>query len=362
MIVKHVKTKKDYKDFYSITKEIYKDNIYYRSTEDDIIHLLIEGPSSFHNHASVIPYLLLEGDKVVGRFALIWDKKLSNYVQVSFFEAFPQLPKVDRVILNQARADFPQCKQIVIGLNGHLNYGAGILLSKFDEAPIFGLPYSPDYYKDYFRGFSIRTMVSYRFLLEPFVEYYDSMSGKTDFKGITVRKMNKKKLRQEIEIYTYLNNACFARHPFWADRYAEEDFELFHPFRFLIKEENLLFAELNGKPIGFFLWYPDFNQLTVSNQRLGLHHVLRYHLANPIDTFRFTETAVLSKYSYSHAVQAMILHAIPYMKKAGYTYGEGGFIFEENRGSIAMTKRFIERATGKKVEPYRKYAVFESEL
>lgn len=130
MKVRQVITKKDYKDFFSITKDIYKGNIFHRSTDDDITRLVISGPSSFHSHANVNPYLLEDDDKVVGRFALICDQKLSNYVQVSFFEALPDLQKLDKLILIQARTDFPQCRQIVIGINGHLNYGAGMLLSK----------------------------------------------------------------------------------------------------------------------------------------------------------------------------------------------------------------------------------------
>lgn len=362
MKIKQVTTKNDLKGFYNTCKEIYKDNIFHRSTEDDIIQLLIEGPTVFHDHASVNPYLVLEDDRVVGRFALIHDQKLSDYVQVSFFEALPGLSSLVETILDQAKALYPDCSRIVFGLNGHLNYGAGILLNRFDEAPVFGLPYSPDYYQDYFKEFKKRTMVSYRFSMAPFLKYHDRVGANLDFGGITVRKMNKKKLRQEIEIYTHLNNACFPGHPFWADREVEEDFELFHPFRFLIKEENLLIAELDGEPIGFFLWYPDFNQLVKGDQHLGLPHVLRYHFADPINTFRFTEIAVLPKHKISQATQAMILHAIPYLNRLGYTYGEGGFIFEENRSSIIMTRRFIERATGKKVEPYRQYAVFEGEL
>lgn len=362
MKIKKIETKNDVKRFYSISKEIYKDNIFHRSTDDDITSLLIKGNSNFHTHASVIPYILLEDDRIVGRFALINDKKLPDYVQVSFFEVLPHKQEVVEIIVKQARTSYPHCRRIVFGLNGHLNYGAGILLNKFDEAPVFGLPYNPEYYPDYFMNFDKKTMVSYRFPTKPFFEYCKSMSGKLDFKGISVRKMNKKKLSQEIEIYTYLNNACFPGHPFWADRDVKEDFELFYPFRFLIKEENLLFAEKNGEPIGFFLWYPDFNQLTKENQRLGLRHVLRYHFNDPINTFRFTEIAVLPKYKISMAVQAMILSAIPYIESLGYAYGEGGFIFEENRSSIAMTLRFLERATGKKMEPYRRYAVFEREL
>ncbi len=361
MIIKKVNTKTDFKIFSSFPKEVYKDIDNHRSTSDDIVTLIIKGHSAFMNHASVISYLAMEDNLVVGRFALINDEKLSDYVQVSFFEVLPDKPEIVDLIVEQARIDFHQCKQIVFGLDGHLNYGAGFLMSKFDESPIFGLPYTPKYYEEYLQRFKKRTMVSYRFPTKPFYDYHKRMSG-VDFKGITVRKMNRKKLKEEIEIYTNLNNACFQEHPYWADRTADEDYELFYPFRFLIKEENLLFAEKDGKPIGFFLWYPDFNQLVKNDKPLGLKHVLRYHLSNPINTFRFTEIAVLPNHKVSHAVQAMILFAIPFLVKNGFTHGEGGFIFEENKSSINMTRRFLERATGLKMEPYRNYAVFEGEI
>ena len=362
MIVKEVHTKKELRSFYKIQEEVYRDNCYFRNSETDITQLLVEGPSSFHRHATVLPFLILDNETVVGRFALIHDHHLREYVQVSFFEALPGLGDVSCLITENVRSRFPDCNKVVIGLNGHLNYGAGILISNFDEPPVFGLPYNPEYYKEYFHGFDQKTMVSYRFPLQPFVDYHQKMAKIQDFKGITVRKLNKKKLRQETGIYTYLNNACFPGHPFWADRLPEEDFELFNPFRFLIKEENLLFAEKNGNPIGFFLWYPDFNQLITDKQHLGWKEVLRYYVHNPINTFRFTEIAVLPEYQVSHAVQAMILYAVPFIQKTGVTSGEGGFIFEENSRSIAMTRRFLERVNGTKMEPYRRYALFEKIL
>jgi hypothetical protein len=362
MILKEVHTKKDFGTFYKIPEEIYKSNIFYRASESDITKLLVEGPTAFHQHATVHSFLIFHEDIAVGRFALIHDQKLPEYVQVSFFEAQPDLPGLANLIVEKARSEFPHCKRIVAGLNGHLNYSAGILTSNFDEAPVFGLPYNREYYQDYFTDFRKIPMVSYHFPFEPFIEYHQRMGDNPDFKGITVRKLNKKKLRQETEIYTYLNNVCFPGHPFWAERDVQEDFELFNPFRFLIKEENLLFAEKNGKPIGFFLWYPDFNQLLTGHQQLGLKHVLQHYFTRKIDTFRFTEIAVLPEYKRSHAVQAMILYAIPYIRKSGIKFGEGGFIFEENTNSIVMTRRFLERATGIKMEPHRHYALFETTL
>jgi len=362
MNLKEVHTKKEFRIFQGLSSEIYKNIPHYRGTENEITKLLIQGPTVFHSHGLVYSYLIHESGKTIGRFSLIADGKLPGYVQVGFFEAMPGYPEIVARIKEKAGEIFPHCNRIVFGINGHLNYGAGFLMDHFNETPVFGLPYTREYYGDYFRDLEKRTMVSYRFSTEHFFSYYETLGGKPAYEGIIVRKMNKKKLRKDTEIYTYLNNACFPDHPYWADRDPKEDYELFHPFRFLIREENLLFAEKDGEPIGFFLWYPDFNQLVNDGRALGIWHLLRYRLSNPIDTFRFTEIAVLPEYKVSHAVQAMILFATPFIRKAGIKFGEGGFIFEENRSSIAMTRRFLQRATGDKVEPYRHYAVFEDEL
>ena len=359
---KIVSNKQELSDFYRIGNEVYKKIPQHRATEHDITRLLIEGPSAFHKHASVNPYLIIKRNKIVGRFALINDTHLPRYIQVSFFEALPDLQGIDNLIIELAKDIYPDCTIIVFGLNGHLNYGAGFLLNKYNEPPVFGLPYTPEYYIDYFKNLRKRKMVSFRFSTQPFFGYLDLMGEHPQLKGITVRKLSKKKLKEEIALYTYLNNACFQDHPFWANREVKEDFELFHPFRFLIKEEHLLFAEKDGKTIGFFLWYPDFNELVKGDQPLGIKHVLKYKCFNPVKTFRFTEIAVLPEYQVSHAVQAMILYALKYIRKAGIEQGEGGFIFEENIRSIAMTRRFLHRAYGEKMESYRQYAVFEKEL
>jgi ribosomal protein S18 acetylase RimI-like enzyme len=362
MKLHRVRSQKDRKAFYHFSRELYKNHIHHRATEDEISHLLVDGRSAFHSHATVIPYLIFKDGALAGRFAFIQDQKLSKYVQLSFFEANPNLSHLLDLIRAEAASLFPGKKKLLVGLNGHLNYGAGLLLNKFDEAPVFGLPYNHTYYHDYFTKCQRRTMVSYRFPLGPFYEYHAQLTKKKDFGPISVRKLNKRKLQRDVALYTQLNNACFQDHPYWSDRSVAEDFELFHPFRFFIKEENLLFAELNGEAVGFILWYPDFNQLLGNNRTLGVKELLKYRLSNPINTFRLTEIAVKPGYRSSKITQALIYETISYLKKGSYRYGEGGFIFEENKRSITMSKRFLERATGSELEAYRKFAVYECDL
>jgi GNAT superfamily N-acetyltransferase len=360
-----VNTARDLDRFYKTGNEIYYQNPYYRSSEDDILRLVIEGPTQFHSHAQVYPIIVEKDDIPVCRFAFIYDSLLPDYVQVAFFEAKPGINNLAEDIINEAKIRFPDISKICFGLNGHLNYGAGILLTNFDKIPVFGLPYNLPYYKDYFSKLEARKIVSFKFPAQTSENFIRLASKIKMDKNISIRKLDKKNLLKYSEIYTKLNNRCFLEHPFWANREAVEDLELFEQFQFLMQEKNLLIAEYNGEAVGFLFWFPDFNQLLTKNRELKANSnysldVLRFRHFNPIDTFRFTEIGVDSRFRKKGIEMALINQMLEDVIAAGYKFGIGGFIFEENKESINMAIKYIERVSGEKVTPDSEYAVFES--
>ena len=343
---------------------VYRGVPQHRATEDALVRLLVDGPTAFHSHATVTPYLFRDGDRTVGRCALIHDRNMPAYVQVAFFEALPGLGDVVGPLREAARRLQTGAPRLLVGLNGHLNYGAGILLDRFDEPPVFGMPYTPPYYPAYFEGLFRREMVSFRFPLAGVYEWGRMAAPRIDTYGITVRTLDMRRLRTEIGLYTFIDNTTFSNTPYWywSNRDPRENYELFHPFRFLMRGENLLFAEVDGRPAGFLLWYPDFNNLVPAGRGIGPRDVLRYRFANPLRRLRLAEVAVLPEFRRRPVVAMMIRTALPLMERRGMLSGEGGFIFSENRGSIAMTQRYFERGIGHRLEPHTHYAMYEAEL
>ncbi len=356
--------KSAYQTFAQVAKEVYRNNPYYRGTEGSIEKMLLCSKSSFSNHADIKMFVVQDRNDLVARFALIHDKHLPDYVQVSFFEAQEGLGDIFSLIRNEIRTHFPHVKKVVIGLNAHLNYGAGILLNRFDEAPLFGLPYNPPYYSEYFSTLCCRKMVTFRFSMDAYREWARGYSMQRPANGLTVRFMDKRRIESESAIYTQLNNRAFINHPYWANRDEKEDLELFAPFRYFLDNENLIIAEVDGKPVGFYLWYPDFNQLVKNKSDLNAWHLLKYRagIGKPIDTFRFTEIGILPKYQRTSVAYALIDKSLQTVTRQGFSFCEGGFIFEENRASIAFVKRILKRCYGKEPEPYREFAVFETSL
>ncbi|MEI6577181.1 MAG: hypothetical protein WCO63_13470 [Bacteroidota bacterium] len=354
--------KSGYKVFRAIGRQVYCGNPFHRGTEAGVERLVLSEQTAFSRHATVIMFAIRDGNNLVGRFALIQDKYLPDYVQVSFFEAQAGLIDVFGLIRKEIARHFPAYAKVIVGLNGHLNYGAGFLLTRFEEAPVFGLPYTQPYYPEYFRELTEKRMHSFRFPLEGYAAWANTYDAKRSMKGLNVRYMHKASIRKEIAIYTQLNNDAFLNHPYWARREEADDFELFSPFRFFLKDENLIIAEDQGKPVGFYLWYPDFNQLITTRRDFNPLDVMKYRLFNPIDTIRFTEIGILPEYQNTAVGYALIDKALPSILQGGYTYCEGGFIFEENIRSMAFVKGILRRCFGQNPEPYRTYAVYETHL
>jgi len=351
-----------YKTFSKVSADVYRGNPNFRGTEGSVEKMLLNADSAFHTHSKVLKFVVRDGNDLVARFALIHDFWLVNYVQVSFFEAQPGLGNIFLLIEKEIRSHFPQCTKVVVGLNGHLNYGAGILLNRFDEPPVFGLPYNPAYYAGYFSQIECHKMATFHFCMDAYSAWAESYAPSRAIDGLSVRFMDKKRIKEESAIYTMLNNQAFTKHPYWAKRDTKEDLDLFYPFRFLLDNENLIFAEVKGKPVGFFLWYADFNQLVSGSRDLNVIDVIRFRLGKTPDTFRFTEIGIIPEYQNSSVAMALLNKALPTIRAKGYQYCEGGFIFEENKASMAFVNRLLKRSFGKEQEVYRRYATFETQL
>ncbi len=362
MTLEKITTPAGYCRFFKISARIYKKYSAHRSTEEDICRMLVFGRSAYFSHASIVNYLLVKNGQDVARFSLLHDRNLPSCVQAAFVEFLPEVENIRDWIRQTAVIQYPGISKIVIGLNAHLNYGAGFLMSDFDKPPVFGLPYTAPYYPKAFQGMTAHRMVSFRFPVDIFMsDRFAFFKTRLD-PAISTRYLDMKQLKRDTSIYTYLNNACFNEHPFWAQRASQEDYELFKPFRFLLDETNLIFAFEGDKPVGFLLWYPDFNELVKGEKKIGLLELLHFRVLNPIKTIRFTEVAILPEYSNRPVVLAMIMAMLEPVRRGGYTSIEGGFIFEENQGSMNMAIRFISRAAGKKIEQKRHYALFEEHL
>ena len=259
-----ITSRADIDRFVHFSSIVYKGNPHYRDGMSAIVRMFLTRQTVCLEKGDIFPFLICEGQKIILRGAYMINPGLPEILMLAFFEALPNAqPAVDLMLAEGKKlATGHGRKKIVIGLDGHINYGVGFLASHFDQTPCFGFPYTQPYYLDYFQGLTEYAFTSFVTEIGGFhLEGERGILKRLGRHGYSFRVADFRQFQRELEIYTDLNNACFQDHLWWFDRTYQEDYELLHPFRWFIKGENLIIAEKNGRPIGFMLWYPDFNQL-----------------------------------------------------------------------------------------------------
>jgi len=358
MKLKYISSKEEIKKFIGFTKEVYREDPFYRDAMSSIVQMFLAKKTAYLEHAEAFPLWVENKGELFARAAFIIDDKQEDMLMISFFEAKEGAQKAVDLIISEARelAKKSGLKRIVIGLDAHLNYGVGFLTSHFNKTPAFGLAYNPSYYPAYFSGCKEYNFSSFIVEIGSFnMEKEQAIVNRLKKNGYTFRFADLTKLDREIEIYTYLNNLCFHDHLWWSDRTVKEDLELFYPFRWFLKGENLIFAEKDGQPIGMMLWYPDFNQLLPQGKGLGLKALAQYKLGlRKIDKFKIAEIAVSHKYQGSGAVLGFF-DLLYNVVKDKYKICEAGWIEENNFKSRGLGIRWEDFGC----REYKKYKAYE---
>ena len=122
--------------------------------------------------------------------------------------------------------------------------------------------------------------------------------------------------------------------------------------------DQVLLAEIDGRPVGFSITLPDINEairplngrLTRFGLPLGLLRLLRGK--RHVKTARMVVLNVLKEYRRRGVAEMLILHTLDYGKNVlGYTGAELGWTLEDNDS----VNRTIEAVGGNRYKTYRIY-------
>ncbi|NLB32526.1 MAG: hypothetical protein GX818_01985, partial [Tissierellia bacterium] len=229
-------------------------------------------------------------------------------------------------------------------LNIHVNYGLGFLASDYDKMQSFGSAHNPEFYNTYFEksGFKAIDMVSYKKDMLNSPQLINNEIRERLKQVYKVRKADFKNFKREIEIYTKINNEAFGNHLFYYQRKMEEDYELFKDLKYLMKEENLLFVEKSGTPVGFMLWYPDFNLIINKGETVGLKTVIKNKLfSHKIKTFKIVEMGVIPGERNRGAILALFDYCFKCIK-GKYDTMESSWILKDNLKSKSFGMKWAD--------------------
>lgn len=332
--------KKQITQFGRFRKDLYKGDALYVGTAEFILEMLLKKTTAFARSCEIEPVVF---EKEGRRSAqALWIKaKDDDFAQVAFFdcergekEAANQIVD-DCVRLTKERG----LRRLVIGLNGHLSYGVG-LLTQTDLKNSFDTCYNKMYYSDFFRNIPDKKyLTAYRCPLSEASERMDKSGIQTD--GYDVRTANFKKFEAECEIMRRLCDETIGQTYLYSPTRKGHFFDLLKDMKIILNEENLLFLMYEGREVGFLFWHPDFNCTLKAGKAISALNLACGAVfgRKKIDTVKLNSIGVEDEHRGRGTLA--LLRALRERAGGKYKFIETNFVWDENRRSRLLNLRLL---------------------
>ena len=351
----------DKKKFLAFRTKIYREKNLYIDNNYFMLKEIFSEKLHFTKSVFIVPVMVVDdNESILCEGIVAVADNFPEYVQLCFFEALEGVKDAVNLLVEDAVkiGQNKGCKRLVIGLYGHVNYGLGLLDSHFDKANSFSSPGNPSFYNDYFRALDceeIKLNSYFTHSLDGRLMRYEKILEKLN-REYEFKKFDKKHFEEYSKMYTDLNNQCFTDHKYYYVRDYKDDEEMLKELFLFMKEDSLIFAFKDGKPAGFILWYPDYNELAKPGEAFGTKHYFKNLFENKkIKTAKVMEYGVLDEFRGVGLPFALIAHVYSILSNYGVSQVESSWILADNEDSNSFCRAFCD-------ELYKEYVVYEKEI
>lgn len=364
-----VKESRALKEFIDFPWEIYRNNpAWVPPLRQEMKRIINPQTNSFLQSGPFRLFLAVKDGVVAGRIMAQIDQK-TNAVKdrkagnISLFESIPDY-RVATALFNSAVAFHREHNMTsllgpVSPTNGD-DY-RGLLLNDFNRPPVLMNSYNPPYYPEFFERYGFRKQ------LDLYAYYFDVHVPRTPKAveyarrryGYTIDPINLARLEKElIDIKRVLDEAMPEEWPNLIPPDLDALKKMAKNLRPLVDPNLVFIARHKGRPIGFNLTLPDYNQVLIHlrSGRLFPTGWLKFlYWKRKIDGLRFFVLFVVPEFRKKGVSAAIFLETFAAVQRHGYRWLEGSTIGEINR----EMRNDVERAGGKH---YRTYRIYEKEL
>lgn len=351
---------RDLRKYFTFIDKLYSGNHLYRASMQSTAQKILSGKSTFCRDKFVQP-LMVSHDEVQAVGTLIYTKRAPHMIQIAFMEMSDNEEALSLLIgAAKEKGREVGAKKVVVGINGHLNYGLGILSGGYEQSMSFGNAWNPDYYDTHLTKHAADSVELHTYLkqMDQFEKEFEAISLPPTQKDLIIRPAIFSQLNKEAQIFNSLSNQAFQHHPFYYERSIGEDYELLKMFKPILKPNNLLIAELDGMPVGYLLWYPDFNELIRPGKAIGLNAYLRNKFQSaPTNIFRGVQIAVLPEHQRT-GIGISLMKACHNETKNQYQACETGWVVDTN----IKSREIINKWTQHHIKPHKSYKVYSIDI
>jgi GNAT superfamily N-acetyltransferase len=242
-----------------------------------------------------------------------------------------------------------------------MNDEAGVLIEGFEREPMIKQPWHPPYYQRLCEGAGLQKAMDLTMwehvvwdrskILPIMLELAEKLEPKH---GIRIRKMGRRGLRRDLEIFREVYNTAWRRN--WGFvPYSKEDMDAYAMELQLVFDRNwFMVAETReGKPVGVAITIPDINQVLKRMKGrilpFGWWHFLRRRRI--MDRCRIGFLGVKPEYQHAGVAAGLYIEHFNMAAATPVRWGEAGWVLETNK---SLT-RGMEALGGRIVKRYRMY-------
>jgi GNAT superfamily N-acetyltransferase len=318
--------------------------------------------NAFFTHGEAEYFLVRLGGRVVGRATAQIDFAFnrhhgSRWGMFGFLELEDDLEVLEGLLGAAATWLRAQgCDRMVGPMDFQLNDESGVLIEGFEREPLIRQPWHPPHYQRLCEQAGLAKAmdllswdlsIDNRERTNPLIPRIAERAHSKY--GITIRKMQRRHLRAEMDEFAAVYNAAWSTN--WGFvPYSKADLDAYAmDMQLVYARDWFMVAELDGKTIAMAITIPDVNQVL---KKMGgrllplgwLYYLLRGRI---IDRLRVGFLGVLPEYQHTGVAAALYMEHFAAAQRGRQKYGEAGFILETNssmnRGLEAMGGQIVKR-------------------
>ncbi len=363
-----VEKAKDLNRFIRLPWEIYEnDPNWVPPLVKDVKFKLDRTRHPFFDHATMELFVAVQGKHVVGRIAAILDERHNNFhrERTGFFGMFECIENYDvaQALFSAAES---WCRsegmnRIRGPMNLSMNDECGFLIEGFDSSPVIMMTYNPKYYLDLSERYGfVKAKDLYAFLKDE-VGVVGRIAKVVErvrqHHNVVIRHIDMKRFDEEVGIIKDIYNAAWELNWGFVPMTSSDIDLLARELKPILEPELVLFAEVDGQPVGVSITIPDYNQvLKRLDGRLGPISLLKFlFYRNKITGVRSIVFGIKKEYRNTGINTLLYYETEMAGGRLGYEWCEMSWNLEDND----LINRF-DTAIGGKL--YKKYRIVEKSI
>ncbi len=316
------------KRFVSLERKLMKNYpLFISEIDDDVIKLLTKKSLLFKEMEFCL-FVVTKDGQDVGRCAAIINKRFQIEKQpgtgfIGFFVVAEDcFPEVDEMIQSAEKwLKEKGVTKVIAPANGGAPLSMGVLVTAFDESPMFPFPWYPAYYQSYVESLDYKATYPLWYYEVDFAstKYQQAKQRYANYQMATIRPISKKNWNKDIETLAALLNATFVEEWEFTTMGNDAMIEFFGPMKAILDARQILFAEVDGKAVGFCFALPDLTPLFRSfNGSVGLFDIFKLLTrAKKFERAGILGIGVLNEYKGKGIAKAIALKLYEYHESLG---------------------------------------------